>query len=239
MKRLLLGIWVAFLFGACQQDLDTYSGEDFIYFDGTTDSVFFSYAYVDGSVQRDSLWVWIRASGAVTDYNREVRVKVTETNGVEGVDFMAVPESYTLEAGHTFVAALVELLRPAALKQEEKYLILELEENNDFKLMWPSQPLKTNMDKRYSKIRYKIVFSEILNTPPKGWSDTYFGIFSVKKLDKMCGELNMTRLQFNDASFINPRREYIATKMVRILNAKPEYEDDSVTLMKMGDMYYN
>ena len=116
---------------------------------------------------------------------------------------------------------------------------MELQENDDFKLLWPSQPLATHSEKRYSKIRYKIVFSEIVNTPPKGWSDTYFGVFSVKKLDYMCQKLNMTRLMFNDVSYVNKRREYIATKMVKLLNAEPLYEDDGVTLMRMGDMYYN
>lgn len=239
MKRFILGILAVCLLGACQQDLDTYSGVNFIYFDGTSDSTFFSYAYVDGAVQADTLWPWIRMSGDVTDYDRQVNVKVAETNCVAGVDYMALPESYTLEKGRTFVAAMVVLLRPESLKTEEKYLILELQENEYFKLMWPAQPVTTSSDKYYSKVRYKIVFSEILNTPPKGWSDTYFGVFSVKKLDKMCSELNMTRLMFDDASYINTRREYIATKMVKILNAVPVYEDDHVTLMRMGDMYYN
>ena len=55
----------------------------------------------------------------------------------------------------------------------------------------------------------------------------------------MCQKLNMTRLMFNDVSYVNKRREYIATKMVKLLNAEPLYEDDGVTLMRMGDMYYN
>lgn len=238
MKRLIFGILAMWLLSACQQDLDTYSGVDYIYFEGTADSTFFSYAYIDGKVQADSMWIWVRMSGQVTDYDREIKIKVAETNGQAGVDYVALPESYTLTAGHTFVAALVVLLRPEALKQEERYLILELEENADFKLMWPSQPVNKTSDKRYSKIRYKIAYSEILNTPPKGWYDTYFGAFSMKKLDKMCQELNMTRVMFNDVIYVNPRKEYIATKMVKILKADPIYEDDGVTLMRMGDMYY-
>ena len=238
MKHILI-IGLAFLLCACQKDLDTWSGRSFVYFDGTTDSTFFSYAYVDGKIPSDSLWVWIRVSGEVTDYDRDIKLKIAETNGEAGVDFAAVPESFTLEKGRTFVAALVELLRPASLKTEEKYLVLELQENDDFKLLWLSQPLATHSERRYSKIRYKIVFSEIVNTPPKGWSDTYFGVFSVKKLDYMCQKLNMTRLMFNDVSYVNKRREYIATKMVKLLNAEPLYEDDGVTLMRMGDMYYN
>ena len=238
MKRLIFIVLVMGLLGACQQDLDTYSGVDYIYFEGTQDSVFFSYAYVDGEVQSDSMWVWVRMSGQVTDYDREIKLKVAETNGRPGEDYVALAETYTLEKGYTFVAIPVVLLRPEILKKEERYLVLELQENADFRLMLPSQPVNQATDKRYSKVRYKIVYSEILNTPPKGWYDTYFGTFSVKKLDKMCQELNMTRVLFDDVTYVNPRKEYIATKMVKILNAAPVYEDDGVTPMRMGDMYY-
>ena len=35
MKRLIFIVLVMGLLGACQQDLDTYSGVDYIYFEGT------------------------------------------------------------------------------------------------------------------------------------------------------------------------------------------------------------
>ena len=238
MKQFVFGILAVWLLGACQKDLDTYSGVDYIYFEGTSDSIFFSYAYVDGKINRDTIWAWVRLSGKVTDYERAVKIKVAETNGVAGVDFEALPESYAVEPGRTFVAAPIVLLRPEALRNEERYLVLELQESDEFRLMWPSQPVNTSSDKRYSKIRYKIVFSEILNTAPKGWDDLYFGTFSVKKFDKMCLELNIDRQMFNDITYIKPRKDYIGSKMFQILKANPVYEDDDVTLMRMGDRYY-
>ena len=54
----------------------------------------------------------------------------------------------------------------------------------------------------------------------------------------MCEALNMSRILFNDKTYINPRKEYIATKMVKLWKENPEYEEDG-SLMKMGDMYYN
>lgn len=239
MRCFILGILAAVLVSSCRQELDTYSGQDFAYFDNTGDSTFFSYAYVDSRVASDSMWVYVRVSGMVADYDRQVKVKVAETNGEAGVDFAPVAEYFTVSAGRTFVAGLVELFRPEVLKREERYIVLELEENEDFKLMMPSVPVSNKSDKRYSKTRYKIVFSEIMSTPPKGWSETYFGKFSVKKLDKICRELNMSRNLFEDAGYINLRREYIATKMKKILDATPDFEDDGVTPMRMGDMYYN
>lgn len=238
MKKFIIGILAICFMAACHKGVDTYSGEDYIYFDATNDSTFFSYAYVDGNIESDTMWVWIRISGRVTDYNREVRLKIAETNGQSDIDFAPLPESYELIAGRTIVVVPVVLLRPEVLKKEERYLVLELQESDDFKLMWASQPVNSTSGRYYSKIKYKITYSEILNTPPRGWSDTHFGTFSVKKLDKMCQELNMTRLLFNDISYINLRRDYIATKMVGILNAHPVYEDDQVTLMRMGDRYY-
>lgn len=237
MKR-LFGLLIAGLFVACQQDLDTYSGENFIYFDATSDSTFFSYAYVDGDVKSDSMWVWVRMSGMVSDKDREFKMKIAETNAEPGIDFTPLSDTLQIPAGNTFSAVLVELLRPEHLKTEERYIVLELQENENFKLKYPNQLVNSTSDKTYSKIRYKIVFSEIVDTPPAGWNETYFGNFSVKKLDIMCEALNMSRILFNDVTYVNPRREYIATKMVKLLNETPEYEEDG-SLMQMGDMYYN
>lgn len=237
MKK-LLGLLIAGLFAACQQDLDTYSGENFIYFDATSDSTFFSYAYVDGDVKSDSMWVWVRISGMVSNQDRAFAMKIAETNGEPGVDFAPLSDTLQIPAGNTFTAVLVELLRPEHLKTEERYIVLELQENENFKLKYANQPVNSTSDKTYSKIRYKIVFSEIVDTPPAGWDETYFGIFSVKKLDAMCEALNMSRILFNDKTYINPRKEYIATKMVKLWKENPEYEEDG-SLMKMGDMYYN
>ena len=73
---------------------------------------------------------------------------------------------------------------------------MELEENNDFALSYPTKVTSSN-DEGYSAIRYRIYFSEIM-TPPLKWSIPEFGEFSVKKLDFMCTEMNMTRDMFND-----------------------------------------
>ena len=128
------------------------------------------------------------------------------------------------------------------LKKEERYIILELEENNDFTLSYPTKVTSSN-DEGYSAIRYRIYFSEIM-TPPLKWSIPEFGEFSVKKLDFMCTEMNMTRDMFNDPEYmLASRQQYVGAKMVQILdeysaNGNPIYEDDNVTLMKMGDKYY-
>lgn len=238
MRDLLISLLALCLLEACQQKLDTYSGENFIYFDQTSDSTFFSYAYVDGNIQNDSLWVWVRMSGQVSNNDRAIRLRVAETNGEEGIDFMPLKDSYTISAGSTVAVILVELLRPEHLKQEERYLVLELMESEDFKLKYPQQAINATSDIKYSKIRYKIVFSEMIDTEPKGWNETYFGKFSIEKLNKMCEELNMTRLMFNDYSYVNLRKEYIATKMVKVLKENPAYEADG-SEMRMGDMYYN
>ena len=133
-------------------------------------------------------------------------------------------------------------MRPEILKKEERYIILELEENNYFALSYPTKVTSSN-DEGYSAIRYRIYFSEIM-TPPLKWSIPEFGEFSVKKLDFMCTEMNMTRDMFNDPEYmLASRQQYVGAKMVQILdeysaNGNPIYEDDNVTLMKMGDKYY-
>ena len=235
---LIVSLW------SFQKDLDLYSGRDFIYFNPSAglDSTYFSFAYVDVNKEVDSLYIMVRTGGEVKDYDRQVKVKVAETNATVDVDYKALADSYTIPAGNTFGAILVELLRPEILKKEERYIILELEENNDFALSYPTKVTSSN-DEGYSAIRYRIYFSEIM-TPPLKWSIPEFGEFSVKKLDFMCTEMNMTRDMFNDPEYmLASRQQYVGAKMVQILdeysaNGNPIYEDDNVTLMKMGDKYY-
>lgn len=246
MKKYMLVLIV--LLGACwscQKDLDLYSGRDFIYFaasDGK-DSTYFSFAYVDINKAVDSIYVLLRTGGNVTEYDRQVKVRIAETNGVEGIDYKALSPSYVVASGNTFSTILVELLRPEALKKEERYMILELEESKDFTLQYPVVGSSTDKTKEFSTLRYKIVFSEIM-TAPKLWSVYEFGIFSVKKLDFICQEMNLTRDMFNDASYmINSRQKYISAKMVKILNdysasGQTVFEDDNITPMRMGDVYY-
>lgn len=224
--------------------MDLYSGRDFIYFNPSAglDSTYFSFAYVDVNKEVDSLYIMVRTGGEVKDYDRQVKVKIAETNATPDVDYKALADAYTISAGNTFGAILVELLRPEILKKEERYIILELEENDDFKLSYPAK-VTSSKDKEYSAIRYKIYFSEIMIAPLK-WSDAEFGEFSMKKLDFMCAEMNLTRDMFNDPEYMIPsRQQYVAAKIVQILaeysaNDNPIYEDDNVTLMKMGDKYY-
>ena len=44
-------------------------------------------------------------------------MKVAETNATVDVDYKALADSYTIPAGNTFGAILVELLRPEILKK--------------------------------------------------------------------------------------------------------------------------
>ena len=198
MKRFIFGIGIIWLLGACQEDLDTYSGVNFAYFDGEQDSTYASFAYIETEQLTDTVLLWVRVSGQVTDFDRKLRMKVAETNGTEDTDFMALPEYYTVAARSTVCIAPVILKRSELLKQEERYLILELQESEDFKLMLPEQN-KNKSGEKYSKIRYKIVFSEIM-VAPKRWNNAYFGTFSVKKLSVMCEKMQITRDKFNDAN---------------------------------------
>ena len=86
---------------SCQKDLDLYSGRDFIYFNPSAglDSTYFSFAYVDVNKEVDSLYIMVRTGGEVKDYDRQVKVKVAETNATVDVDYKALADSYTIPAG--------------------------------------------------------------------------------------------------------------------------------------------
>lgn len=243
MRKVIIFILTIWTSWACKQEtLSPYSGKDFIYFNETVDSTVFSYAYVDGAQTVDTVSVWIRSGGQVVDYDREVKIRIKETNGAAGVDFNPIPTSYTMAAGTSALLVSVEILRPEALKTEERFLILELEESKDFKLMLPYTFVGSNTLREVSNTTHKILFSEIM-TAPVGWNVADFGDFSVEKLNFMCEMLNMTRNMFNDAQYMLPRRTYIATKIAQILmdlddKGQTIYESDGITPMRMAARYH-
>ena len=83
---LIVSLW------SCQKDLDLYSGRDFIYFNPSAafDSTYYSFAYVDVNKEVDSLYIMVRTGGEVKDYDRQVKVKIAETNATPDVDYKAL-----------------------------------------------------------------------------------------------------------------------------------------------------
>ena len=83
---LVVSLW------SCQKDLDLYSGRDFVYFNPSAglDSTYFSFAYVDVNKTMDSIYIQVRTGGEVKNYDRQVKVKIAETNATAEVDYKTV-----------------------------------------------------------------------------------------------------------------------------------------------------
>ena len=111
IKKYVLIISALVMIGwGCQKDLDLYSGRDFVYFNPSAglDSTYFSFAYVDVNKSVDSLYIQVRTGGEVKNYDRQVKVKIAETNATAETDFRTLSDSYTISAGNTFGTILVE-----------------------------------------------------------------------------------------------------------------------------------
>lgn len=242
MKRYVLALVCALplLMAACDRKLDTWSGRDVAYIDSTVDSTTVSFVYMDTEVREYNVNLYLRYMGQVAQRPRQIAVRVAETNATEGVDFAPLEPSYVVEPDHTFAFFTLTLLRNESLKDQEKYIIVELVANEDFDLLYPSDRPTATSDELFSKVRYKISFSEMMLEPPKTWREYQFGKFSPEKFQVICDVMEIPRETFVQGTYMTPgRANFIASYMkayfIEMEKAgTPVLEKDN-TPMKMGD----
>lgn len=256
MKKLIYLLFTVVLLTGCENEAQVYEGEP-----GDVSGIYFNLKsgnrYLDSleySFQNDPLTihvkevpVFVKVFGMVTDYPRTFRVKVTGGNAVEGEDYVPLAEEYTIPAGMALIKLPLKLIRSEILLKKKKDVILQLEENQYFKLLMPEVTDMTS-GKTFDATRYRIVFSELI-TMPVWWTQTnagtYFGNWSVNKF-RMINEImgwQTSDWSKNDFDPVAPGKYgYAAVMLQKELqqqadNKTPVYEDDGVTYMQLGSRY--
>lgn len=150
------------VFASCEQQLDTWSGEDVVYLNQTEDSTIVSFAYIDSKYHFDTVYIQARVMGEVTEeHSRFLSIRVSEGNAVAGVDYEPLQDEYEIEPGKTFAYIPVYLIRHEGLK-EVKTLTVELLANEDFSLRYPTDVLTTGTTIQHTKISHRIIFHELM-----------------------------------------------------------------------------
>jgi hypothetical protein len=192
---------------SCTKDMMEYNGPEGIYFavqngysylpsSGWPYVPFTNVEFVKTIDNEVSVNILLRATGQAKTYPRTVEFQVVSdsTNAVEGVHY-TMPNSVTLEAGHTETYIPVTLKRTEDMKSEIIKLQIKLLANNDFSLIF--QSWQSPKDLTYGTIyegfdasRHNILCSDII-TKPTYWQGSYdvntmkeynaFGEFSQKK----------------------------------------------------------
>lgn len=259
MKKLMIFLFGIILCWGCENDDFIYQGEkdgvSGIYFlkatavsiDGTplgyTDSVSYSFQNDLLDVTTKKISIPVKLLGMLSEEDRPFKVKVIGGNAVEGEDFVSLPEEFIFPKNSAEAEAYVEIIRTTKLVAESRYIVIELMENEHFKLLLPqlknissSDTLKTNI--------FKISFTEKITEMDyySFMAKSYFGKWSVKKFHKI-NEIGGWTLQdwlywdVNSGKFA-----YVATVLRRELQqladqGNPFMDEENGEYMQLGNSY--
>ncbi len=219
----------------CEQEIDTWSGADVAYMDMEADSTIVAFAYLDADV--DTVKIRIAVMGETArGGDRYVKMKVKESNAVAGQDYDALEKEYKVEEGNVFCMVPVVVKRP--LDRSEKELEIELVENEYFHLHYLEDVLTSGSAVMFAKTKHRILFHSLMKEPPSTWKEYYLGKFSVRKYEKICEVMGISREQFLSYSYMTfGRLRFIAPYMKEWLDQNP-VEDEDGNAMRMGDYLY-
>ena len=86
MKENMIFILLLAILSSCKSEYEVYSGTDAIYLNEISDTMRFSFTYVDSEHGTQVQDIHLKVIGKVEDYDRPVNIKFTPVNAVEGVD---------------------------------------------------------------------------------------------------------------------------------------------------------
>lgn len=218
----------------CEKEIDTWSGTNVAYVDMSADSTVVSFAYMDAN--EDTVRVEIAVMGEVLEgASRYVSVVLKEKNAVAGQDYDALAERYEVKAGNTSCIVPVVVRRPN--DESEKEVVLELVENEDFRLYYEKDVLASGSAVTFSKTTHRILFNNVMKEAPETWNEYYFGKFSPLKFQTICNVMEIPRSSFLSKPYMGfGRISYIANYMKAYLDNNPIQDGDED--MRMGDFLY-
>lgn len=235
---------------ACSSEIGTYHGESGVYFAmrDNVNTVNVDTLYRETSSlpfivtdSRDSVFILrVKILGAVADHDRQVEIKVVDDmSSVVEEDYEALPSSYTLKAGEVYGEIPISFHRMPSLKGNERSLVVELVENEDFTL--PIRLWRNSGTEYVNVTRHTIVISDKYVQLP-GYRTGHFGPFSEKKMELI---LQLSGMSLNDFNVQLPvtLTKSLGQKLNRYLaemKARGEtvYEEDGVTPMAAGEYIY-
>ena len=235
---------------ACSSEIGTYHGESGVYFAmrDNVNTVNVDTLYRETSSlpfivtdSRDSVFILrVKILGAVADHDRQVEIKVVDDmSSVVEEDYEALPSSYTLKAGEVYGEIPISFHRMPSLKGNERSLVVELVENEDFTL--PIRLWRNSGTEYVNVTRHTIVISDKYVQLP-GYRTGHFGPFSEKKMELI---LQLSGMSLNDFNVQLPvtLTKSLGQKLNRYLaemRARGEtvYEEDGVTPMTAGEYIY-
>lgn len=200
---------------SCEEDsLKVYDSVEGIYFDNyldrqLADSSNYTFVYIEEDVIEVD--VQMQTLGPQSDVDRVVNLRVSSENAEEGIDYI-LPQSCVIPANSSKLNYTVKLLRTPPLKEASKTIQFEIIANEHFTLPFLEEMV---INKKVSRVHYKIEFSELFTSPPAAWNDEEIcGVFLPEKLFLISRVLDIPRSDFNDPKKVTwAKFSYIRSEM--------------------------
>lgn len=255
-------ILVIFLSSCKKSQLTTYNTADNVYFNYyrdvnpaqfelgfPADSVNYTFAYSSPDIQSAILPIPVAVTGVPENFDREIKLTVDPSSTATAQHF-TLPASFIMHAGRVIDTVFVTLHRTADLQNKGVSAVLLMNASKDFSTDLKSKvrPLEAGAEPdTVQLLTFKILMSDIF-APGPSWGNPYFGTFSLKKV-RLLNEVTAMPLNFwsiangiTDYKQQSSLASYYAVFMSRYLQEQasaghPIFEDDGVTLMRMGSAY--
>lgn len=206
------------------------------------DSIEFSFAKVATNISESTVNLPVVVLGDLAGHDRTFKVRVTGGNAVEGVDYEPLKDEYVVPANKAKAVVPFVVRRTDKLKKGKVRVILELVENENFKLLLDSK-LNDDGKTEVNTLQLKVIFSEIYTEP---WDYSlfgvdYFGKFTVAKFEFINTIMQWSPSNWDDGVVKPQIFSYTARRVqselqTRADNNDPVYDEDG-TFMQLVSPY--
>ena len=266
LKYIYLVTFLLALSVSCQKDdIMTFNLEDtgiyfqnggqtrlFINSESYYDSIDFSFGVTSEHVKDTIIYAKLKTMGKVKEYDRPVKMSIDAayTTAEEGKHYTVDLSKAVIPAGSSSIEFPITLHRASDLMNNKVQLMLKLEDNEHFKIIFTEQK-NTNVHAdegaQIMADRFKIIISEIY-TQPGYWRNAtdYFGTWTIDKYKYINNYLDISIEDWEtnwgrDGSKINGGKFPVYAYIIQ--NALQEAADagtpvmDGDQYMQLGDKY--
>ncbi|WP_027138017.1 DUF4843 domain-containing protein [Gaetbulibacter saemankumensis] len=176
INQLFLALTLCLSFIACEErEIDTFKGNDNIFFkwalDGRfsstnkVDSVAFSFGSFLPDITKDTFKIPVQTQGFVYDIDREYSIEILEeSTAQEGVHF-SLPSSFVIPANSIIDSLPIYLMRTADMKEETFSIKIGLVPNENFDANLDGSGLNAETGEPISYNTFELAISDILIKP--------------------------------------------------------------------------
>jgi len=235
------------MFLSCEKDLHSYDGKSVIYFNEAgrlptysgeviKDSTIMSFSL--STVQDSIVNMVVKIAGAPQDIDRPYILAVnSNSDAVQGLHYDILNTEYSIKRNQMADTVRVKFYRKADMQEKSFLLSFDLLDNAYFSTDMKNKITNVTTNASHSYINYRWYVNDIIKKPSR-WIDSYFGIFSRKKLFLLVEILGVDPAYMDTSMAIAEGAAY-AKFMQRYLNDQKAagniiYEEDGVTAMVMG-----